>query len=260
MKDIELPPLPDLGSQWTPYWTKVVHKQMQSYARAAVEADRAQRVPEIYYEALIHAGWKNHKYAQGTRGCVAFQHGAEWFRTVLLASTPAPAQQEPIEGCDQHWSYYFKVMGCKAKTAQDGDCICWHTEGTGPFDMVRHDDADQFLEWRESPSSAPAPAQQEPATPMDAHRAAYFMRRFLHEEKMLGPNEQAALHFTIAALEAMESAAQHQEPPQQERGPMTREQVRCLMETVGYEAATPQEKADFINGIRQAERHHGIKE
>lgn len=55
-------------------------------------------------------------------------------------------------------------------------------------------------------------------------------------------------------------AAQHQEPPQQERKPMTREQVKGLMKTVGYEAATPQEKADFINGIRHAERHHGIKE
>lgn len=38
---------------------------------------------------------------------------------------------------------------------------------------------------------------------------------------MLGPNEQAALHFTIAALEAMESAAQRQEPQQQDRKPMT---------------------------------------
>lgn len=37
---------------------------------------------------------------------------------------------------------------------------------------------------------------------MTAHRAAYFMERFLKEEKLLGPNEQAALHFVIAMLEA----------------------------------------------------------
>jgi len=45
-------------------------------------------VPEIDYQALIHAAWGSHKYAQGTRGCVAFKHGAEWFRG-LLTATPA---------------------------------------------------------------------------------------------------------------------------------------------------------------------------
>lgn len=60
---------------------------------------------------------------------------------------------------------------------------------------------------------APCPACS-PEKPMTAHRAAYFMRRFQHEEKMLGPNEQAALKFTIEALEAMEAqpVAQPSEP------------------------------------------------
>lgn len=41
-----------------------------------------------------------------------------------------------------------------------------------------------------------------PATkPMTADRAAYFMRRFKKEEKLLGPNEQAALDYGIALLE-----------------------------------------------------------
>ena len=108
----------------------------------------------------------------------------------------------------------------------------------------------------------PAPAQREPATPMDAHRAAYFMRRFLHEEKMLGPNEQAALHFTIAALEAMESAAQHQEPPQQERKPMTDEEIeRGRKETFSTENPfCPCDSKTMRKAVRWAERHHGIKE
>lgn len=38
--------------------------------------------------------------------------------------------------------------------------------------------------------------------PMTAQRAVYFMERFKHEEKLLGPNEQAALDFVIAMLEA----------------------------------------------------------
>lgn len=43
--------------------------------------------------------------------------------------------------------------------------------------------------------------------PMTNDRAAYFMRRFLREEKMLGPNEQLALHHVIAMLERQEAQA-----------------------------------------------------
>jgi len=42
---------------------------------------------------------------------------------------------------------------------------------------------------------------QEPVTKMTAHRAIYFMERFKREEKLLGPNEQAALDFVISMLE-----------------------------------------------------------
>ncbi len=42
---------------------------------------------------------------------------------------------------------------------------------------------------------------QEPVSEMTAHRAIYFMERFKREEKMLGPNEQAALDFVISMLE-----------------------------------------------------------
>ena len=42
------------------------------------------------------------------------------------------------------------------------------------------------------------------------------------------------------------------------REPMTREQMKELMGANGYASATAQERADFINGFRNAERHHGI--
>lgn len=45
------------------------------------------------------------------------------------------------------------------------------------------------------------PARPHDTALMDANRACYFMRRFKHEEKMLGPNEQAALDYVIAMLE-----------------------------------------------------------
>ena len=41
--------------------------------------------------------------------------------------------------------------------------------------------------------------------------------------------------------------------------PLTREQVREICEGSGYDKATMQERADFINGIRHAEATHGIK-
>ena len=51
------------------------------------------------------------------------------------------------------------------------------------------------------------------------------------------------------------------QPTQVQAGavPLTREQVKAICVESGYETATLQERADFINGIRHAERHHGIK-
>lgn len=186
MKDIELPPLPHWCEAGSPF-----AEQMQAYARAAVEADRAQRVPDW---------WK-------LEAAVAIDE------LLRLIRRNAPE----LSG---------KVLG----------------------------NAQRVLDTALAPT--PAPAQQEPAKPMDAHRAAYFMRRFLHEEKMLGPNEHAALQFTIAALEALESA-QHQEPPQQERKPMTED---ALVDGFCGARHSNQFVSVFIAGARFAERHHGIKE
>lgn len=181
MKDIELPPLPapfmelhrDLGATVYDAWAT----QMQSYARAAVEAAQAQRVTDGLTLAAI-----GHKHF----------------------GNPIP----------QAW----------------------------------------YAAAKELLASTPAPAQQEPGTPMDAHRAAYFMRRFLHDEKMLGPNEQAALQFTIAALEALESAVKHQEQPQQERRPMTEQEFEVLhCKEKGYVTT------GLMDIVAMVERHHGIR-
>ena len=50
------------------------------------------------------------------------------------------------------------------------------------------------------------------------------------------------------------------QPTQAQAGavPLTREQVKAICVEAGYETATLQERADFINGIRHAERHHRI--
>jgi hypothetical protein len=98
MKDIELPPLP--SPSW-PFGCKYNERDMQAYARAAVEADRAQRVPD---------GWRlvpvEPTEAMNEQGRAYFQAtyldsftSKEHYRRMLqmtpsLASTPAPAQQD----------------------------------------------------------------------------------------------------------------------------------------------------------------------
>lgn len=117
MKDIELPPLPVLGPEWTPHWTKVVHDKMQAYARAAVEADRTQRVPDWAHpkvQALIGSDarkriqidlmWRileNPNDEFGPSDMEYWDTIHDRLKAAMLASTPAPApapapaQQEP---------------------------------------------------------------------------------------------------------------------------------------------------------------------
>lgn len=57
----------------------------------------APAVPSIDYMALIDAALVRHKYAQGTRACVAFKHGAEWFREQALTAAPTPPAQSSRE-------------------------------------------------------------------------------------------------------------------------------------------------------------------
>jgi hypothetical protein len=59
-------------------------------------------------------------------------------------------------------------------------------------------------EYRRKADEQEKPASQAPsegrAGEMTPDRAIYFLERFKREEKMLGPNEQWALEFAIAAL------------------------------------------------------------
>ncbi|WP_079864643.1 LysM peptidoglycan-binding domain-containing protein [Pseudomonas aeruginosa] len=58
-------------------------------------------------------------------------------------------------------------------------------------------------------AAQPSPAQAEQAEAerpeMSPERAAYFMRRFKSEEKLLGPNEQAAVDYVLSLLAQHES-------------------------------------------------------
>lgn len=52
------------------------------------------------------------------------------------------------------FQYYYKQDGCKADSATDKDCICWHDEGTGPYEDERHDAEVPLVDWRIKPSNA----------------------------------------------------------------------------------------------------------
>lgn len=46
----------------------------------------------------------------------------------------------------------------------------------------------------------------------------------------------------------------------QQYKPLTAKEVRGLCDSAGYDTATPEERADFINGIRHGELAHGINQ
>lgn len=76
--------------------------------------------PEIDYMALIRAGFERHKYRHGTRLCVAFKNGAEWFREQVAAhaDAPADAQHQP-DGANPN-----NRQACDNKQHPDG-CVCY---------------------------------------------------------------------------------------------------------------------------------------
>lgn len=51
------------------------------------------KIPEIDYEALIAACYSQTKQEQGTKGCVQFAKGAEWFRDQMLAAASVASAQ-----------------------------------------------------------------------------------------------------------------------------------------------------------------------
>ena len=63
------------------------------------------------------------------------------------------------------FQYYYKRDGCKAKDAKDGDCICWHDEGTGPYKDERHSAETPLVNWRIKPSNVELSGPQADLSP-----------------------------------------------------------------------------------------------
>lgn len=48
--------------------------------------------------------------------------------------------------------YYFKNNACQAPSHEHHSCICWHTQGAGPFPSDKPGDTDSVPTWRDQPS------------------------------------------------------------------------------------------------------------
>lgn len=89
----------------------------------------------------------------------------------------------------------------------DARGVKFHSES--PFAAECHGLAEAIRARGDSAQQAtPEPVQHDgtrgplDGAPMNADKAAYFMRRFKREEKLLGPNEQLAIDFVLSMLTA----------------------------------------------------------
>lgn len=115
-----------------------------------------------------------------------------WKARAALAATPAPAAPLPLLVRD-----IARELGITCAEA------CLALKPLGNFSTNTAVTAEMMAKLRECfPERVPASEVAGARDRMTAGRACYFMERFLKEEKLLGPNEQAALHYVIDMLEA----------------------------------------------------------
>lgn len=122
---------------------------------------------------------------------------------VLKFCTPKPRPTDD-DYAEQGWKEHYAAMTAlraalvqQVEPAQELVAICCNCLGT------KRPHADD-PEWKGRCDCEPpqlAEPAQELVAKMTAGRAVYFMERFKREEKLLGPNEQAALDFVISMLE-----------------------------------------------------------
>ena len=192
MKDIELPPLPEptaLGMDFDKGWDGVraygyTEEDLQAYARAAVEADRAQRVPDGWKQEAAEAiDWLLNNIRRDAPQLSGKAMGnAVRVRDALLASTPAPAQQEPSDE-----NKALDLLAVLFDSYENGTpCYEDPESTTGYLGHAFQLDSETFHacadllnrrrpvngEPAAQPQEQPAPAQREPAKPMDAQKDA----------------------------------------------------------------------------------------
>jgi hypothetical protein len=100
---------------------------------------------------------------------------------------------------------FAKLVAAKAiAELESQEPLAWDLADKVRQDLDRQSCPDAFMRIAVESIVKHHPAQPAPVQPLEksmrVERAAFFMRRFKSEEKLLGPNEQAALDFVIEML------------------------------------------------------------
>lgn len=251
MKDVELPPLPEMSYLGDDASYGYDNCDMREYARAAIEADRAQRVPHQVYlsgRTLIDAARRDWPSTATHRARVL--EAASALESALLASTPAPAQQETTRDeldfdSDDAINRQQRNLACALALGQQVGCS--RRQG-----------------------------RSNPETEKAFRLAVTAIAKPIAIAVAQNCNSVPQLTFSHIYLGLSDLFSEHQEPPQPvERKPMTDDQDRALCEAFcnaasdEYFKARPQLDSDvnrriFYAGHRKAwlewQTAHGIKE
>ncbi|EZP04593.1 hypothetical protein [Pseudomonas aeruginosa] len=101
----------------------------------------------------------------------------------------------------------LKTIQRAALAQPSGEVVVTKNESGTIVSVTRQDKEGRVLSVIAESQPSPAQAEQAEAErpEMSPERAAYFMRRFKSEEKLLGPNEQAAVDYVLSLLAQHES-------------------------------------------------------
>ncbi|EZN92279.1 hypothetical protein AJ66_06181 [Pseudomonas aeruginosa 3579] len=180
---------------------KILAEQAGGGERVAFEAYRDRR------NALLESEGHN----PGSKWHVTNAHYPTWEASRAALAQPSPVRSSLlINGYQLRAALDFIAPDGTAEQLESEACIEWRQQdadfleaGLYAFCAEYPEEGGVLLD--EEPTTAqPSPLQSEQAEAerpeMSPERAAYFMRRFKSEEKLLGPNEQAAVDYVLSLL------------------------------------------------------------
>ncbi|EMW0997475.1 hypothetical protein AAEK85_000508 [Pseudomonas aeruginosa] len=189
-------------------------------SQAQAEQAEGSHVPDEVFAGVFAEWWEEEgQYCRAGGGdyerTFAFQAWRHLY-PLLLQARAALAQPSPvrssllINGYQLRAALDFIAPDGTAEQLESEACIEWRQQdadfleaGLYAFCAEYPEEGGVLLD--EEPTTAqPSPLQSEQAEAerpeMSPERAAYFMRRFKSEEKLLGPNEQAAVDYVLSLL------------------------------------------------------------
>ena len=158
-------------------------------------------------------------------------------QTPLTVAAPQPAQQQALDA---------QIHKAGMNPVMQGECYLMHPEAL-----------QKLIEVAIREALAEQPAQQEPVAWLVCENWRKHSLFFTEEGAEDFKNAAQREDDLSGNLARWKAKPLYTSPPAQ-RKPLTRDQVKAMMVENGYDQASPQERADFINGLRHGEVAHGI--